>query len=169
MQNHAPQQDIITPAEAQFWADWAAKAPALIRYSIAQNIDPVGAQFDTRKNLGFAVGAAFGIAMLTKYVPGKWKLLSGAAAGASFGLGTMAGQISAGIRQSKAQFTNYADALEKEPALQQQLAHFLSATVSAENIQAYGIENAVFNQAMAFGAQTPYLQLNAQDRASISR
>jgi len=166
-QNPQPQAEIITPAEAQFWQDWANKAPALIRAKVSENIDPVDGRVNNFKMLSFGLGALLGAASFTKYIPGKWKIASGAGTAGALAFGAFAGQISGGIQHSKAHFMSYADTLEQNPALKQQLANYLSNNVTAA--QAADIDMAVFSKAMQFGLQNKLLQIDEQGRPVLGR
>jgi hypothetical protein len=131
-QNQAPQQDIISPAEAKFWADWAAKAPGIIRGIMAKNDKDIKAAIMPYTIGGIAVGAVLGGASFTKHIPGKWKWLSGIASAGSFAVSYVFGLAQAESDKMQQLFLDYANALEKDPALQQQLANFLTSTVTAD-------------------------------------
>ena len=159
--------DIISPAEARFWQEQAQKAPAALREMTA-TLNRVNADFRPYQVGGVAVGAILGGATFTKYVPGKWKWVSGIGAAASLLVGVLAGKVRS-VNDANERYMQYADGLEKDPQLQQQLAQFLSAHVTADDIQRKGIENAVLEQVMMFGEQTPYMQAPGQQRGTIGR
>ncbi len=152
--------DVMSPAETQFWQEWAEKAPALIRSNGIENLEKFQSSAGAYKMGSVALGAALGAATFTKYISGRWKYLSGSAAAASLIFASaMAGMQTIG-NNTKNRMLAYADALEHSPALQQQLAMHLSSSVTAD-IAASGIENAVLNQAAALALQPAQFQTNA--------
>lgn len=147
-----PNPEIISPAEAKFWQEWADKTPALIRMG-GEKLGQANSWMSSAQIAGVAMGAALTIASFTKQVPGKWKWASGLAAATSFTGAWAASQMKPALANEQQAFLNYADALEKSPELKAQLADFLGKTVNAEMIQMGGIGYAVGDQALAFGRQ----------------
>lgn len=160
-------QDIITPAEMKFWDEWAQKSPALVRNAdtqLAQEIPQGGKPGLKAATIG--LGVALGIASLTRAVPGRWKWVSGTAAVGSAALGIYADRQSkqaenkarSALPQLKESFASYAAALEQNPDLRKMLAEYLSNTVTAQEIQAFGIQDAVTARTLEFGFDTPYME-----------
>lgn len=150
---------VVSPAEAQFWQEWAAKAPHLVRGQLTQSLDKVMAALTPYKVGGVALGAVLGGATVTPYVPGKWKILSGLTAAASLGFGAFMGSMQSAYGETQAMFLRYAEALDRNPAMQRNLANYLSATVSAENLQSEMLDKVVLGKTLEFGMQTPYLSV----------
>ncbi len=154
----APAGGDISPAEAKFWQEWAEKAPNLIRGKIGGFLDKMNTNVVPYKVGSVALGAALGGATLTKYVPGQWKWASGIGAAASLAAAMLMESVQVASGRTKQAFLDYADALERDPALKQRLAGLLSSTVTAENIQSKGLEHAVVARAMEFGSHMGYIQ-----------
>lgn len=157
-----PQADIISPNEAKFWQEWAAKAPGLIRVQSSESIRQFQSAVTPYKVGGIGLGAALGIATFTKHIPGYWKILSGAVAGGALAFGLAVGSAQGAIGQTEEIVKSYANALEKSPELREQLAHALSASVTAEQIQQVGIEKAVAQQAVAMGIKMAMYQIGSR-------
>lgn len=167
-------ETLLTPTEAQTWAQ---KVPALLRQHFAAGPDAAN-QVDTGplngnlfKVLGISVGAILGISTLTKWVPAQWKWLSGAAAIGSIAAGFHYGHVADksvsavkyAIPEMKKAILAYADAIESNSALREQLATHLAAHVTAKETSFRPLEFAVLGKAMEFGRTTSYL-----DTESIS-
>ena len=152
-----PQADVISPNEAKFWAEQAQRAPALIQQEILTTkksfLDKI--QMGTMASIGF--GSAMTVATFSKYTSGKWKLLTGAAAAASFVGSYMVSVMNRSFNATEQEFTAYANALATNPNLSNGLADFLSKTVTAENIQKVGLDKAVLHHAMEYATTTPLI------------
>jgi hypothetical protein len=160
---------VISPAEAKFWQEWAAKAPHLVRSQLSESLDKVTSALTPYKVGGVALGAVLGGATFTKHVPGKWKILSGLSSAASLAFAAFMGSMQSASGEAEAMFLRYADALERNPALQQKLASYLSATVTAENLQSEALEKVVLSKALEFGLHTPYLKGMQADCGACTR
>jgi hypothetical protein len=152
-----PNNEVISPAEAKFWREQADKASALLRESAVRDLSGTYQVAGAYKVSGVALGTALGLATFTKYVPSKWKWLSGAAAGASMAFGVASGVLQGRTSQMQQRVLGYADALERDPAMKEQLANWLSSFVTADMAHA-GIEKAVAEQAVAMALHRPQLQ-----------
>ncbi len=159
--------DIISPAEARFWQEWADKVPGLMRTQVQGFSNKFNSILTPWKVGGVVLGTTLGVASFTKAVPGKWKWVSGGAAVASLTTSYVASLFQRASMQVDKVRANYADTLERDPELRQKLADFLSSTVTADKIQDFGIEYAVLMQANAFGRLTQYLQIEMKNGAAI--
>jgi hypothetical protein len=157
--------EIITPGEAKFWDEWAAKTPALLRAQNEEIPDKLKERPNPFRMTGLGVGAVLGILSFTKLVPGKWKWVSAAgafgAASAGLYLGAKTDMVQDAFEQSlpmvKKSIGEYADALDRDANLRQALAGYLSSNISAADIQSRGIEAAVIDRAVEFARATPYM------------
>lgn len=163
------QQDVISPAETKFWQEWADKMPALIPKQTEKNLANFDAEATPYKIAGVTMGAALSAATFTKLVPGKWKWASGAAALASFAGAYLMHSIRANAIPIYRAIESYAQALGQRPELRQQLANALSVNVTAEKIQAMGLERAVVNEAINVGMEMERLGAPNYWAASASR
>lgn len=154
----SPAAEVISPAEARFWAEWADKAPGLLRDQTAKLLPAGPSGRNGGQLFSMGLGVALGIATLTRAVPGKWKILSGAAAGAALGAVPLLGDPPDPAARLRDSLAIYADALERDQGLRARLADYLSSHVTANGIQAHGVGTAVTLQALSFGREaTPYL------------
>lgn len=131
----------------KFWREWAERAPALVRAGIEQVEYQAIQPYTPLKTALAAVGCLLGVASFTKYVPGKWKWISGLGSA-----GSLMGAVSIGSKNVlETHFLNdYANCLEGDPALRKELAQYLSDHVTSDSIQSLGIEKVVAVNAMAF-------------------
>jgi hypothetical protein len=152
-----PAQEVISPAEARFWDEWAAKAPALVRRNIAQINPPA---FMAAGAAGVALGVVLGVASFSKKVPGKWKILTGGTAIGS----ALAGALGMGVANSlgvvSQRYREFADRLEASPELQKDLAAYLSSHIDAQTVGQNGIERAVMMQTSQFAHDLPPLRVS---------
>ena len=163
----------VTPSEMKTWREWADKAPQLIRKAMGEG--PFGKMDDMPQFKSplstplIALGAVAAAATFTRFVPGKWKWVSGAGAVAGIGggvyLGKKAGEMTNAFSESaqaaKKMSLDYVAALENNPQLRAQLADYLAATMNDAAIrqQQGSFEYAVISKAIEFGQKTPYLQM----------
>jgi len=144
-----PAADVISPAEAKFWQEWADKMPALVRDN-EQIMIGLKAEMTPYKTAMVAVGAALGVATFTKYVKGNWKWATGLSAVGAFASAAHSSYIQSGIKERIQSNLGYAEMLERDPRMREQLAQFLSTHVTADKIQRYGIEDAVVREGFMF-------------------
>ena len=143
------QPDIISPAEAKFWQEYADKMPSLVRdneqiiMGFKDNLTPY-------KVAMTALGAALGLATFTKHVKGNWKWATGLSAAGAFASAARSAYIQSGMGERIQSNLAYAEELERDPKIRQQLAQFLSTHVTADKIQRYGLENAVVREGFMF-------------------
>lgn len=107
----------------------------------------------------------------TKWIPGKWKLLTGAGAVGAVAAGLHCGNetdkvlrvFEYALPEMKKAFLKYADAIESDAALREQLATYLSDKVTAKETSFRPLESAVLGKAVEFGRSTSHLNINAKD------
>ena len=164
-----PQADVISPAEAKFWQEWAEKAPVLLRTAGVSVVNDVHKDMAFYKIGGIALGAALGGASFTNYIQGKWKWAARGAAALALGASLLL-DVSQGFSGfNEASMRNFADALEKDPNLRNQLAISLSANITAEHIQEMGIEKAVLQTVLGFAANVfPHMRQETCNRLPSS-
>ncbi len=148
----APTAEVISPAEAQYWLDWANKAPSLLRSKAVEAIDKSDFYLKLGAISGVTLGAISGIASFTKHVKGNWRWVTGLGSLAALAFGGISWATQSKTGDAKNQIFQYAAALEQSPALKQQLANWFSASITANMAQA-GIEKAVMEQSLAFATQ----------------
>jgi hypothetical protein len=156
----APPADAISPAEAKTWKEWADRAPDLLRAQAGQDAPRASSPFSFPL---IGLGALSGIATFTKWVPGKWKWLSGGVAAGAVGSGLYLGNKASNLNDAFAASSPMRDtllrnagALEHNPALRQQFADYLSGSVSAQEAQSP--EATIVAKAVEFGKTLPHLQ-----------
>lgn len=146
----SPSADVISPAEAKFWQEWADKAPAIIRQDVAKHMAKANDAMIPYTVGSIALGALLSLGMLgAKGKWGKGLFAAGSAAGVAGGLYLHFGQrqrsVDVGGRNLKC-----ADEIENNPVLREELARVLEKTITAEDIQRYGIEEAVGHAASSY-------------------
>lgn len=168
----APQQEIISPGEAQFWAEQAERAPALLR----EFLEGERAQFENSmrnyKVIGTVVGAVLGATTLTKYVPGKWKIASGSGAAAALYAAVMTANGQKNFDEGSGVIVDFINMLEKNPQMRQALANQLQQAVTAQDIQELGLDKAIIIRTSIMAAQqlgAPMHSYTAKLSSSISQ
>ena len=155
------QPDIISPAEAKFWQEWAQKAPVLIRSKGLDVTNKATSYLSFSRNTAVGIGAALGVATLSKFVSGKWKALTGGASGISFVSAVVFNKMRNATLDMHMSSVNALNDLENDPNMRMRLAEYLSNNVTADKIKAHGIENAVLMEAIRF--VTPQLNVSTQN------
>lgn len=156
-----PQADVISPAEAKFWQEWAEKAWFYVKQQ-AVTLPVTGDDVPTRNNwriIGVALGAAFAAASFSKYVPGKWKIATGGAAVGSALAGFAIGRsqdyfidkIRTALPEQRKLLMDYGDRLQSDIALQKQFADYLERTVTKEDFQGRDMEDVMRVKVLEFG------------------
>lgn len=161
--------DIISPAEAQFWQEQAGRVPSLLREMMGKIPTDKDAWNISNpwKVLGVGAGAALGAFSFSNSVAGKWKWVARAAAAGSvvagFYVSKVQNLIMCGIRHSLPEVVQamegFVDKLEQDPGLKQQLADYLSAHVTARDIQKNGLDQAVMGTASEFATVNHLLDI----------
>jgi hypothetical protein len=169
-----------TAAEMKFWNECADKASSLIRREI-NNIP------DQPKDLphvssGYtggmvALGAVLGGLSFSRFIPGKWKWLSGAASVASLGgavaINSRVNAANAEIESSaqmvavmKQGLSNYASVLDNDPATRAKLAQYFSDNITAQEITQHSLEAALLGKCAEFAQANPQLSSGFAQRVS---
>lgn len=154
--------DVISPGEAKFWREWAQKSPDLLRKEFGSALD--GDTIFSGRNIGFSLGVVLAGASFTKYIPGKWKILSGIGAAGSLLAGWAVSEVERVVKPAIKAQKAFIEELGKNPELQEELANYLAKNVTADAIRKDGLERAVINQAGGFGLTTPYFKQHAPSK-----
>lgn len=133
----------ISPAEAQFWHEQAEKAPQLLRAKIQEANKELTPDLPLKKVVGIGLGAVLGAASFTERVPGYWKLLTGSGAIVAGFIGWEAWARQNRAQSVRADSVDYANRLERDPALTNMLANYLGTCVTADDIQERGLNAAI--------------------------
>lgn len=124
------------PAEAQFWREWADKAPAILRAEMPQKVAKSENTMRSYAFGGVGLGAVLGLAAFSKHVSKDMKTPLGVAAIGSAGIGlwTHCSQYDYANRVGNG-VIKFADQLEKTPELREELALQLQKRVDADWMQ----------------------------------
>lgn len=171
----------LTPADGQALAE---KAPALLRQQFSQFPDAAeqtdkafGGVGRNIRITGVGVGAVLGVASFTKFIPGKWKWVTGTTAVASGALGLMVGHKMDAMAKAfnysfpavKNAILKYADDIENNETIREQLADYLVGNITRGELATKNLDELVGSKAMSFGENAKYLDLKSAIDNSIPK
>lgn len=164
---------LLTLSEAKMWAE---KTPQLLRQYMAElpdthkDVDKETAQLGASyKVTGIGLGAVLAAASFTKYIPGNWKWAARGAGLGSGALGLYVGDkadqvvktVSYTIPIFKEAVLKYANAIESDTALKQQLADYYVQNITAQETHDRPVESLIAGKAILFGQAISYLDIKS--------
>lgn len=158
MQQSPATQDMITPAEMKFWQEQAARAPELLLARRNEIVSKTKPKYKPILAFDWAfmdIGCAIAALSFSKYVPGKWKILTGALAGASATHSIHLGDkyfnaMSSSADHAADHFNRVISILQESPCREKEFAEYLSSYVTAADLQKDDLDTVVIKKAFNF-------------------